>query len=860
MIWHSTDREQFIKYIGTDIETGLNNTQVKQRLESDGENIPTYESFSFLGILAEQFKKLPLIFLFVAVLLYTIVGINAGVFRIAEPIFIIILAAARALIDTIIIYNSKASIAKLGKMSSPACKVLRNGNITQISAASLVVGDVIVVGTGDFIPADARLIETINLHCDESALTGDTVPCQKDATTPIDEIAPLSERANMIYSGSFVTSGQAIAIVTETGNFTEIVKSNTLNYKNDSIDPLKDKLTFFHTRFQTAVLAVCAVIYILSILLKLHATEITFTALITQRLMETAAIAATVIPDCLLALVSVSLAFGVQRILKKNALLKNTQTLNELSQIDIICSDKTGTLTTSNMTVTEIYNGEGFVTLDNNLSSIDVQTANTLRLSALCTDAQPELTDPTQTAIIEACERFAKLQKNDLEALYPRIAEIPFDATRKLMTTVNMIDGTNYSVVKGAPEALIPLCVNCNSEDINKAVEKMSADALRVIAVAIKPLDEAPSNPTSELLENGLTFIGLLGIADRIRLDVQASIALCKKSGIKTVMMTGDNIVTASAIAQKLGILTADTVAVTSEQISSMTDTQLTENIEKISVFAAMSPDDKLRLIDIYKALGKTVAVTGDLVDDAHALQKANVGFAMGIKGTDVAKGAADVIITDDSFATIPEATKQVRSIYRNLRNTVRYLLTCNISKLIFCLIGTAIFAAVPFTALQLVWLFVLCGLTPTLSLCTDEPTDKILLTPAKNNTHTLFDRSFTLNIAWQSVVIAAVSLVSMAIGGASAAFITMSVAHVLQVLVVRTRRSLFSASYKSAKYIGAAIIVSLLFAILTVCTSFGALFGFAKLDAQTLLIALLLSIIPAVLSEAVKLYKSIKK
>ena len=241
MIWHSTDREQFIKYIGTDIKTGLNNTQAKQRLESDGENIPTYESYSFWGILAEQFKKLPLIFLFVAVLLYTIVGINAGAFRIAEPIFIIILAAARALIDTIIIYNSKASIAKLGKMTSPTCKVLRGGNVTQTSASNLVVGDVIVVGTGDFIPADARLIEAINLHCDESALTGDTVPCHKDATAHVDEIAPLRERANMIYSGSYVTSGQAIAIVTETGNFTEIIKSNTLTHKIDIMETLMYK-------------------------------------------------------------------------------------------------------------------------------------------------------------------------------------------------------------------------------------------------------------------------------------------------------------------------------------------------------------------------------------------------------------------------------------------------------------------------------------------------------------------------------------------------------------------------------------------------------------------------------------------
>lgn len=860
MIWHSTDREQFIQYIGTNVKTGLTSAQAKTRLEDDGENVSSFEARSFLDILIEQIKKLPLIFLVIATIVYTIVGLGTSNFRIIEPIFIILLTIIRTLIDTYIIFRSENSINKLSKLSAPTCKVLRNGEIIQISAINLVVGDILVVTDGDYITADARLIESINLHCDESALTGDTVPCQKDASVLVSEIAPLPERTNMIYSGCYVTSGQGIAVITETGNNTEIIKADALNYKNESIDPLKEKLSHFHKTFSVAIFCVCAVIYILSILLKMHSTEITFTSLITQRLLETAAITCTVIPDCLFAMVSVSLAFGIQRILKKNAILKNTQSLKALSNIEIICSDKTGILTTNIMNVTAAFNGEEIIQLNNTTSSIDLHTANTLRLASLCSEINSEVLDPTQAAITEACERFIKLPKNDLEALYPRIAEIPFDAARKLMTTVNMIDGTNYCIVKGAPEALIPLCNNCNTEAVNKAVEQMSSDALRVIAVAIKTLDDAPSNPTVEELENNLTFVGLLGLSNRVRGDAQGSIALCKKCGIKTVMMTGDNIVTASAIAEKLGILTDDTVAITSEELNSLSDTELAQKIESVSVFAAVSPEDKQRIINAYQALGKTVAVTGDSVVDAHALRTADIGFATDIKSNDVAKGAADVIITDDSFSTIPEVSKQVRSIFRNLRNTVRYLLTCNISKLIFCLLGTAIFATIPFTALQLIWLFIVCGLTTTLSLCTDNPTDKILNSPVKNDTYSLFDKSFIISIIWQSVIIAIVALIAMGIGNSATAFLTLCIAHTIQVLNVRTKRSIFTASYKSSVYIIAAIIVSLLFAFLTVSTSFGTLFGFEQIQAQELISCFILGIIPTLFSEFAKLYTCFKK
>ncbi len=854
MIWHSTDREQFIKYIGTDIKTGLTNAEVKERLEDSGENISSFESHSFIEILLEQFKKFPVIFLAIVTIIYTVAGLGTQGFKLIEPVLIILLIAIRALIDTCIIYHSEKSTNKLSKMSATVCKVVRNGQNTQVLSSNLVVGDVILVDANDYITADARLIESVNLHCDESAISGDSVPCQKDATVLVQEIATLPERINMLYAGCTVTSGQGIAVVTETGNNTELAKANTLNYKNDSVEPLKDKLSRFHNTFQAAVWGIGTVIYILSVLLKLQSTEITFTNLITQRLLEAAAIIATVIPDCLLAMATVSLAFGVQRMLKKNALFKNIHNLKALSDINIICSDKTGTLTSNIMTVTAAFNGNGVIRLDSLTDSVDFQTANTLRLASLCTDIETAVNDPTQIAITEACAHFLKQPKNHLEALYPRIAIIPFDAVRKLMTTVNMIDGINYCIVKGAPESLIPLCPDCNSESINNAVEQMSSQALRVIGVAIKQLEEAPSNPTSEELEKNLTFIGLLGLNDRIRADVQSSIALCKKSGIKTVMITGDNILTASAIAQKLGILTAGSVAITSEQLNAMTDAELLDKIETISVFAAVSPEDKYKIIKAYRTLGKTVAITGDSVADAHALRSADIGFAMGIKGTDVAKGAADVIITDDSFCTIPEVIKQARAIFRNLRNSVRYILTCNISKLIFCFIGTAIFAKIPFSALQLIWLLIISGLTTTLSLCTDGPTDRILTSEAKNDPHNLFDKNFAINISWQSAIIAAVALIALCIGNTASAFLTITVALTLQVFNVRTKGSIFTANYKSGKYIVLAAAVSLLFGFLTACTSFGTLFGF-DVNAQKVLICFMLGVIPTLCCEAVKLF-----
>ncbi len=857
MIWHSTDREQIINYIGTNIKTGLNGEHVKTRLEQDGENIVTVERHSFLNILTQQIKNFPLLLLIAATVIYTVVNANVRGFSIAEPIFIILLSAIRVLVDTYIIYHSENAVNKINKISCPVCKVFRNGAVEQILSSNLVVGDILVLSTGDYIAADARLIESVNLHCDESVLRGDTIDIQKDANLLVPEIAPLEQRINMLYAGCHITSGQGFAIVTETGNYTELAKRKTLTDKNNSIDPIKEKIFNFYKKFEAFTFCVCSVIYILSILLKMHSPDITFTSLITQRLVEVSAIAATVIPDCLLSLAAISISFSLHRMLKKNAILKNTQCLKTLSNIEVICSDKTGIFTTNLMTVTAAFNGEEIVTINNPSSSIDKQTANTLRLASLCSEINGEVADPTQTAITEACEQFLKLPKSDLEALYPRVAEIPFDSSRKLMTTVNMIDGTNYAVVKGAPESLIPLCINCSVEAVKDAVQQMSSDALRVIAVAIKPLADAPSNPTSEELENNLTFVGLLGLSDKLRSDAKQSIELCKNCGIKTVMITGDNISTASAIAKKLGILGDGSIAITAEQLNKLTEEDLSKHIENISVFAQVTPIDKLKIVSAYKALGKTVAVTGDASTDTHVMINADISFAKGINGNNVAKGAADVILTDDSFSTITESSKQVRAIFRNLRNAVRYILTCSASKLIFCLLGTAFFTTVPFTALQLLWLFVVCNIAPTLALSNDNPCNKILQSGAKNDEYSLFDRNFIINITWQSVAIAATALISNAVGNATTAFVTISIAYILLMLSTRTKGSIIFANYKETKSI---IFAALVITLLTICTAFSSLFGFVNISFSQFLLAILFALIPTFISEAINLYLYFKK
>lgn len=860
MIWHSTDREQVINYLGTDIKTGLTNSQVKNRLEDDGENFVTVERNGFINILKNQIKKFPLIFLIASVLIYTVVGTGTRGFNVAEPIFIILLCALRVFVNTYIIHHSENTLNKLNKMHSPVCKVLRNGQVTQISASNVVVGDILILSDGDYITADARLIETINLHCDEAVLRGDTIDIQKDANAMPAEIAKLSERNNMVYAGCYVTSGQAVAIVTETGNYTELAKRKTLSEKNDGIDPIKEKLTVYYKKFELAVFCVCAVTYILSVLLKMHSPDITFTALITQRLVEVASIAATVIPELLLSLTGISIALSVQRMLKKNALLKNAQAIKSLSNIEVICSDKTGIFTTNAMTVTAAYNGEEVVVLNNRTKNVDLKTANALRLASLCCETNNEIADPTQNALTEACEQYLKLPKNDLEALYPRITQIPFDATRKLMTTVNMIDGINYAIVKGAPEALLPLCANCPAQTVNEIVEQMSKDALRVIAVALKPLDEAPSNPTSEELECNLTFVGLLGLSDKIRTDTKSAIALCNASNIKTVMITGDNIVNACAMAIKLGIYSESSTAITAEQLNKLTDEELKNHIENVSVFAAVSPEDKLRIVSAYQALGKTVAVTGDSSLDTHSMITADVSFAKGINGNDVAKGASDLIMTDDSFSTITEATKQARSIFVNICNTARHVITSGTSKLVFCLLGTLFFATVPFTALQILWLFIIANMPVALALCADSPSNNVLKSAAKNDAYSLFDKSFIINTTWQSIAIAAAGLISMAVVNSTSAFFSLCIAYLLLALKTKTNGSIFKADYKSAKTVLSTALICVIVSFLTVCTGIGTLFGFKTLNSVQFILSFAFGLIPTVINECLHLYFKLKK
>lgn len=860
MIWHSTDREQVINYLGTDIKTGLTNSQVKSRLEDDGENIVTVEHNGFLDILKNQAKKFPLIFLVAATIIYTFVNISTRGFSVAEPIVILLLCALRIFIDTYIIYKSENTINKINKMHSPNCKVFRNGQVTQISASNLVVGDILILSDGDYVAADARLIESINLHCDEAVLRGDTIDIQKDANAMPPEIAKLSQRINMVYAGCYVTSGQAVAVVTETGNYTELAKRKTLSEKNDSIDPIKEKLTEYYKKFEVAVFFVCAATYILSVLLKMHSPDITFTSLITQRLVEVSSLAATVIPELLLSLTAISIALSIQRMLKKNALLKNAQAIKNLSSIEVICSDKTGIFTTNAMTVTAAYNGEELVVLNNLTNKVDIKTANALRLASLCCEINNEVADPTQNALTEACEQFLKLPKNDLEALYPRITQIPFDATRKLMTTVNMIDGVNYAIVKGAPEALLPLCINCPAQAVNDVVEQMSKDALRVIAVAIKPLDEAPSNPTSEELECNLNFVGLLGLSDKIRPDAKSAIALCNAANIKTVMITGDNIVNACAMAKKLGIYGEGSTAITAEQLNKLTDEELQNHIENISVFAAVSPEDKLRIVSAYQTLGKTVAVTGDASLDTHSMIKADIAFAKGINGNDVAKGASDVIMTDDSFATITETSKQARSIFANICNAARYVLTSSVSKLIFCLLGTAFFASIPFTALQILWLFIIANTPLSFALCADNPSNNILKSAAKNDAHSLFDKSFIINTAWQSVAIAVAGLISMAVCNSAASFLTLCIAYILLAFKVRTNGSILKSDYKSAKAVIVAALGCVLVSVITVCTGIGSLFGFESITAIQFILGFAFGFIPTLINEVIHLYFSFKK
>ncbi len=873
MIPHSTKINELIASLSTNRANGLSSAEADNLLTKYGKNkLTEKKKRSLLQRFFDQFKDVMILILIAAAIIsFVIVCLEKNWGELFEPALILLIVILNAVMGVYQEGKAEKALDALKNMSAPHARVIRNGEEKVIDASLLVPGDIIKLEAGDFVPADARLIESTSLKSEESALTGESVPSEKDALAEVNENAPIGDRTNMVFSGCSITYGTALAVVTGTGMNTEMGKiANLLDGEGETQTPLQKKLADLGKYLGIVAIVACAVIFIVGLVSKtMEPLEIFMTAV---------SLAVSAIPEGLPAIVTIVLSIGVQRMVKKNALIRRLPAVETLGSASIICSDKTGTLTQNRMTLVKAYLDGADTTEDITDSNSDA-VKELLKLGTLCSDGSVVFTeekeqhigDPTETSIVFAAHRNG-MEKDDLNKAYPRLAGIPFDSDRKLMTTVNEIDGKLTVIVKGAFDMMATRCISGDLEKAREFTESMSRDALRVLAVGIKVIDSIPKEITSEELENGLSFVGLVGMIDPPRPEAKVAVATCRKAGIKPVMITGDHVVTASAIAKELGILVEGDLAITGAELDLMNDRELDEKVESISVYARVSPENKIRIVKAWQRRGQVVSMTGDGVNDAPALKAADIGCAMGITGTDVAKGAADMTLTDDNFATIVDAVQEGRGIYANIKKVVGFLLGTNIGEVVTVFFAMLIWHKTPLLSMQLLWINLVTDSLPAIALGMEPVEKDVMERKPKPKNEGIFAGGLGIRIVLQGIMFGILTLIAFWLGmtytpagidslsaGQTMAFMTLSLSQVLQAFNMRSDHSIFKIGLFTNKKLNLAVLASLLLVLILLFTPVGIAFGIVVLSWQLYLISLGLILIPTVIMELSKLLGLIK-
>ena len=868
MQFYSKSKDEVLSALNTNETSGLSASKAEELIEKYGENkLKEKKKKTTFQRFIEQFKDaMILILIAAAVISFVIACVEKNTKEFFEPALILLIVIINAVMGVMQESKAEKALDALKNMSAPHAKVIRDGKEIVIDAALLVPGDIIRLEAGDFVPADAYLIKSASLKSEESALTGESVPSEKDADAKIEENAPLGDRANMVFSGCSITYGTATAVVTATGMDTEMGKiANLLDSETDSQTPLQQKLAQLGKYLGVLALVACGVIFIIGIANSIPPMEIFMTAV---------SLAVSAIPEGLPAIVTIVLSIGVQRMVKKNALIRRLPAVETLGSASVICSDKTGTLTQNRMTLVKAYcdGGEALEDITDNCSD---QVKNLLLYGTLCSDGsviftgdkEQHIGDPTETSIVLAAYKNG-MKKEDLNKEYPRKAEIPFDSDRKLMSTVNKFGDKNIVIVKGAFDVMVKLCIKGDLEKARKICEEMSENALRVLAIGFKEIDTFDPNPTPEQLENGLTFMGLVGMIDPPRPEAKDAVAICIKAGIKPVMITGDHVITASAIAKELGILQDGDLAITGTELDNMTDTELDSKVEKISVYARVSPENKIRIVRAWQRKGQVVSMTGDGVNDAPALKAADIGCAMGITGTDVAKGASDMTLTDDNFATIVDAVKEGRGIYDNIKKVVGFLLGTNIGEVFTVFFAMLLWHKTPLLSMQLLWINLVTDSLPAIALGMENVEKDIMTRRPKPKNEGIFAHGLGIRVVLQGAMFAFLTLLGFYLGekgtgtlegGQTMAFMILALCQVVQAFNMRSDYSLFKIGAFTNKKLNTAALISTALVALILFTPLGTIFGLVKLDLQLYLIALVLIFIPLVVMEFSKAFGLIK-
>mgnify|MGYP004666480901 FL=1 len=888
--WFNKTVDEVESTLKTNAEKGLTAEEAKKRQEEYGLNeLKAKKKKSLLVKFLEQFKDFMIIILIISAIISGVVGVAQGE-GFTDTIIILVVVVVNAIIGVAQENKAEKSLEALQKLSSHVAKVIRNGKLQVIQSKELVPGDIVILETGDYVPADLRIIEAVNLKAQEAALTGESVPVEKMAAKIEDEKIGIGDRINMLFSSSLITYGRGKAVVVETGMNTEVGKiADIINTAEEQETPLQQKLDKLGKTLGIVALAICAVIFVVGLLYGKEPIHMFMTAV---------SLAVAAIPEGLPAVFTIVLAIGVQRMVKRNAIVKKLPAVETLGSASVICSDKTGTLTQNKMTVEKVFCDGNLVNLEESADMIDIQKL--VYASMLCNDTKisedDKLTgDPTETALVDMA--FKLDFDPSVYGMFPRVAEIPFDSDRKLMTTVHEENGKYVVYTKGGVDELL---ANCNSyilegdiktdleeykEIIRKYNMEMAQNALRVLAMAYKVLDHKPTAEEIKELESNLTYIGMVGMIDPPRLEVKDAVQECKEAGIKTVMITGDHKITAIAIAKSLGILENDDEAITGTELEEMSDEDLIKNVRRYSVYARVSPEHKVRIVKAWQANGEIVAMTGDGVNDAPSLKIADIGCAMGVVGTDVAKEAADVILTDDNFATVVSAVEEGRRIYDNILKAIQFLLSSNIGEIVVLFLailitpllskqfGVDITLIETLLPIHILWINLVTDSLPALALAVDPAADNVMKRkPLKNTKKGIFTKGMTWRIVYQGLMIGLITLAAFIIGlstpdvsqeekvkiGQTMAFYVLALSELVHVFNIRdNKRSIFKTGiFNNSKLILATVVSASLMFVILFTQGLRDIFSLAMLPAMHVFETVMLVLAPVIIVEIFKLLK----
>lgn len=871
MEWHTVSAEEVVKALRTSTKTGLTSSEAKRRLEKYGANkLTEAKKKTLVSMFIEQFSDFMVLVLLMAagISFFTAIADGSGDF--IDPIMILVIVILNAVMGVVQENKAERAIEALKKLSAPHTRVIRDGKEQVIPSEEVVPGDIIKVETGDMLCCDMRIITDSCLKSEESSLTGEAVPSEKSGLAKCKKDAPIGDRKNMLFSSGYITSGNAVAVSVATGMRTQVGKiASMITEEQSPKTPLQKSLSKTGKLLGIGAIVICVVIFLLGILQQIPPLNM---------FMISISLAVAAIPEGLPAVVTIVLALGVKRMAAKRAIVRRMPAVETLGSANVICSDKTGTLTQNRMTVTKI------VTASDTVSMNSADGVFSLSLSCLCNNSTLNENngvfgasgDPTEGALIIAAAKIGR-KKEKLEFDTPRVREFPFDSLRKRMTTVHKLRSGGYRIItKGAPDILLGLCSSFKCDGKSTALNDsakmmllqknaaMASQALRVLAVAYRDVDRIPS--TVEEAERGLIFTAFIGMIDPPRPEAKQAVLRCKTAGIRPVMITGDHVETAKAIAAELQIFSKGDKAMTGEQLDKTTDKDLQKHIYEYSVFARVSPEHKVRIVKAFQSVGAVVAMTGDGVNDAPALKAADIGCAMGISGTDVAKGSADMVLTDDNFSTIVEAVSQGRGIYENIKKTIHFLLSSNIGEIITVFTAFLLRLPSPLLAIQLLWVNLVTDSLPALALGVEPTPADIMESKPNNSKKSLFANGMILNIAVEGIFVGALSFLAYTIGrvffdhggepivGRTMTFAVLSICQLVHSFNLKSERSLLKGNLLNNPKLILAFIVGLIMQVSVISVPpLAAIFKTTPLSALQWLIVALLSLAPLLVVEIEK-------